>query len=409
MFCRRDAAEGPSLAILEKNADGLREVCDKARKANPAMVILAFNTFSVVEMMESTKRYDEAYAVSPWWLLWFDALYSGDSRPSELPSVTSLRDSANWYQDHVFRGFARSLLPLFMIDDCGTIMGKTSTIYYLGAEGFTDSWILNIMRGAHSPTLYGDLRLLTENDQKFLAASIRFLREHGKVLAHTQPILGIPGKGEVYGYLSQSENLAFVTLVNPGLYPQSFSLASPTAILSRGFRKLVFSNDGQFSEEVQSMNGVLSGKLIPGEIRIYALGPREKISALSLPPAPTREYHEVTPIADPFAGKKEATLRIAPQHAGKTLAAVIQYRKGGEPDRSYDRPQEVMKVIGEIAAKPVRFLSIPKEGIDIWSKCSWAVFKHKVAPDETSQTLSLKLVGDPPVGTTWTIRALWLK
>jgi len=409
LFCQHEAGKSPSLAVLEKNADRLRQVCDKARRANPAMVILAFNTFSLVEMMESTKRYDEAYAVSPWWLLWFDALYSGDSRPSEVPSVTSLRDSSNWYQDHVFRGFARSLLPLFMIDDCGTIIGKTSTIYYLGAEGFTDSWILNIMRGAHSPILYGDLRLLSENDKKFLAASIRFLRTQGKVLAHTQPILGIPGKGEVYGYLAQHEDLAFVTLVNPSLYAQSFAITVGSPAVARGFRKLVFSNDGQAREEIRPVTGVLSGKLIPGEIRIYALGTREKVSPLFLLPAPTREYHEATPIADPFAGRKEAQLKIAPQQAGKTLAVIIQYQKGGEPDRSYDRPQEIMKVTGETASGPIRFSSIPREGTDIWSKCSWGVFKHKVAPADINQTLRLKLVGEPPAGTTWTVQALWLK
>ena len=87
--------------------------------------------------MESTNYYDEAYAVSPLWLRWFDSLYPGDPRPSELPAVGSLRDSVIWYQDYVYRGFARSLLPLSGIDDCGTIVGKTSTIYYLGAEGFT--------------------------------------------------------------------------------------------------------------------------------------------------------------------------------------------------------------------------------------------------------------------------------
>lgn len=132
------------------------------------------------------------------------------------------------------------------------------------------------------------------------------------------------------------------------------------------------------------------------EIRVYALGPRQTISRLSLPLAPTRQYHEGTPIADPFGGEKQAKLRIAPRRAGMTLAVIIQDQKAGEPDRSFDRPQEVMKVTGEIASRPVRFSSIPSEGTDIWSKCSWAVFKHKITPNETNQTLNLELVGEPP-------------
>ena len=410
MFCRPDGTAAASLAALEKNADGLGEICDSARKVNPTMMILGFNVFSLIEMMSSTKRYDEAYPVSPWWLRWFDAVYSGDPRPSELPSATSLRDSLDTYQDHVFRGFVRSLLPPFRIDDSGTIIGRTSTIYYLGAEGFTDSWILNVMRGAHSPTLYGDVRLLSKSDQRFLAATLRFLHDYAPVLSWTQPVLGIPGRGEVYGYLSQDEKLAFVTVVNPGLYPQSFAVPFSNANPSRGFSKLVFSNDGQAKEVVAPAPGVIrGGELIPGEIRVYAAGPREAIAAISLPPAPTRQYHKVTPMVDPFGGKKDGELHIVPALAGRTLAIVLQYFKDGEPDRSFDRPQEVIKVKGTIASTPVTFTSIPAASTDIWSKCSWAVFKHKIEPRETGRALRLKLVGESPPGTTWRITALWLQ
>jgi len=407
MFCRHGSDPVPSLAVLEKNADALRVLCEKARKLNPAMVIRAYNTFSLVEMMSSTKRWDEAYAVSPWWLRWFDSVYSGDSRPSELPSVTSLRDSVNWYQDHVYRGYLRCLMPSYMVDDCGSLVGKTSTIYYLGAEGFTDSWIMNIMRSGLMPTFYGDLTLLTESDRKFLAAALRFLRDHAPVLANTQPILGVPGRGEVYGYLARHGDLALVTVVNPGLYSQSFSVTVPTPPSS--FRKLIFSNDALVQKETPSTIGVLNGNLTPGEIRIYAIGPRSMIEPLALPPASTRQYREVTPAADPFGGTKEAQLKIAPDQVGMTLAIIVQYWKGGEADRAFDRPQEVMKLAGEVSSRSVSFSSIPREGTDIWSRCSWAVFKHRIEPAEASQTLKLRWVGDLPAGATWTTTTLWLK
>ncbi len=271
LYCHRGYGEESSLTVLEKIADALKGVCDKARSGNPAMVILAFNVFSRVEMIESTTLYNDAYAVSPWWLLWFDALYSGDPRPSELPSVTFLRDSVITYQDHVFRGFVRSWLPSNAIDDCGTIVGKTSTIYYLGAEGLTDSWILNIMRGAHSPTFYGDLRLLSENGRRFLVGSLRFMHENEAILANTKPVLGVPGRGEVYGYLASQGDLNLVTVVNPGLYPQSFLLSVASQTPRDALQRLVFSNGGHAQEDVQPADGVLQGRLIPGQIRIYAL------------------------------------------------------------------------------------------------------------------------------------------
>ena len=410
LLCRHDDAETPSLAILEKNADSLLEVCRKARELNPAMIIRAYNGFSLSEMMSSTKYYDQAYSISPWWLRWFDSVYSGDPRPSELPSVTSLRDSVNWYQDHVFRGYARSLMPLFTIDDSGgTLVGKTSTILYLGAEGFTDSWVLDIMRGDLAPTFSGDLTLLTDNDCKFIASTLHFLCEQQDVFAHTRPILGIPGTGEVYGYFSSNKDIAFVTVVNPGFFPQSFSFLIPNEKIAGGFEKSLFSNDGRAHEAIRRSEGDLCGTLIPGEIRVYALGARERIEPLELPSAPTRAFHQVTPIGDPFGSTKEAEIQIGRGQAGETLAVVIQYRKAGEPDRSYQRPQEVLRVTGNIGSRSISFASIPREGTDIWSLCSWAVFKHCIAPGEVSQKLTLRLDGDPPAGITYTIMTLWLK
>jgi len=408
LLCRHGSDELPSLAILEKNADSLLAICRTARELNPAMVI--YNDYSLNEMMAgSTKYYDQAYAISPWWVMWFDSVYPGDPRPAELPSVTSLRDSLNWYQDHVLRGFARSLIPLFMIADSDTMVGKTSTILYLGAEGFTDSWVLDIMRGNLAPVFSGDLTLLTEDNRKFMAGTLRFLREHQDVFANTRPILGIPGRGEVYGYLSNNEDTGFATIVNPGLFPQSFVFLAPNEKLSRGFEKLIFSNDGQAREPTRRLEGVLQGTLVPGEIRVYALGSHKLVETLSLPAAPTREYHEVTPIGDPFGSKREAEIRIGSGQAGMTLAVIIQYNKAGEPDRSFERPQEVLRVVGNIGPKQLSFSSIPQEGTDIWSRCSWAVFKHQLKESDVNQLLKLKLVGETPPDTTWTITTLWLK
>ena len=409
LLCSSAGDGRPSIAVWERNADALRQLCDQARREKPDLVIRAYNLFSVAELMSSTKYYDETYAISPWWLFWFDSIYSGDPRASELPSVTSLRDSVNWYQDHVYRGYARSLLPLFMIDDCGAMVGRTSTILYLGAENFTDSWILTIMRGHLAPIFHRDITLLNENDKKFMAGTLQFLKDHQPLFARTKPILGIPGEGQIYGYLSRFENLASITLVNPGLFPQDVSFHDPATELAGGYLKLLFSNDGEAREPLRPWAQVLHGTLLPGEIRVYAIGPRERVEPLLLPPAPTRQYHKVEPLGDIFRGGREATLQLEPKNAGMTLALVIQYDKGGRPDRSFDRPQEVLRVNGELGSKAVRFSSIPREGTDIWSRNSWAVFKHIVIPEEQNELLKLKLEGMPPPGTDWTITALWLK
>lgn len=408
MLCRHNDPHAPSLAILDKNADSLLRLTHKIRQLNPAIVIRAYNGFSSGALMRSTEYYDQAYAISPWWLRWFDSVYSGDPRPADLPSFTDLRDSIIYYQDQEVRNYMRSLMPPFAIDDSGTLVGKTSTIYYIGAQGFTDSWIMNIMRGNLAPELYGDLQLLTQNDLKFIAATLNLLQSNQAVLAKTRPILGVPGRGQVYGYLAAGQDLAFVTVVNPGLYPQSFVVTSPS-LPAGSVQKLLFSNDGEHHEPVQPLCAEIRGTLIPGEIRVYALGTQEKVRSLSLPLAPTRRYHQVTSFLSPFRAKKQASIEITPNDVGKTLAFVIQYRKNGHPDRSYIWPEDVMKVSGSIDSHPATFSSIPAEGTDIWSKCSWAVFKHQVAPDESDKMLRLNRVGSPPSGTQWRIRAFWLK
>jgi hypothetical protein len=300
-------------------------------------------------------------------------------------------------------------MPLFTIDDSGTLVGKTSTILYLGSEGFTDSWLLDIMRGDLAPIFYGDLTLLSDNDRKFMAATLRLLEKNQQAFANTRPILGFPGKGQVYGYLSDGGEITFLTVVNPALLPQSFSLLAPGNIPVRGNVKLLFSNDAQARELLRPMQGVIQGVLVPGEIRVYALGSRERLDPLSLPPAPTRQFHHVTPLPDLFGGNNEAGLTIDPKRVGTTLAVIIQYWKAGEPDRSFGRPQEVITLKGEINSTPVKFSSIPKEGSDIWSRCSWAVFKHPISANEANQHLKLELVGKPPAETTAQVTALWLK
>jgi hypothetical protein len=197
--------------------------------------------------------------------------------------------------------------------------------------------------------------------------------------------------------------------VNSSILTQSFAFLVPNEKLTCGFEKLAFSNDGRAREQTRRLDSVLQGTLSPGEIRVYALGSRERVEPIKLPSAPTREYHEVTPIGNPFGSNREAEIQLGSSHVGMTLAVVIQYRKAGEADRSFERPQEVLRVVGNTGSKPASFTSIPREGTDIWSRCSWAVFKHQVTASDANQLLKLKLVGETPPGTTATITAMWLK
>ena len=68
--------------------------------------------------------------------------------------------------------FLRAFVPPEAIDDHGTMIGNTNTIYYLGKSAFRDSWIMNLSHGNRKQNLYGELSLLDDADWDFLAQSV---------------------------------------------------------------------------------------------------------------------------------------------------------------------------------------------------------------------------------------------
>jgi len=59
------------------------------------------------------------------------------------------------------------------------------TIYWIGAEEFRKTWVLNVGRGGMMPFIYGDLRLLNDSDRRFIAAMWGRLRGNAEVFADT--------------------------------------------------------------------------------------------------------------------------------------------------------------------------------------------------------------------------------
>lgn len=59
------------------------------------------------------------------------------------------------YTDCMREQFRDALFPTEAIDDHGTMLGNTGTIYYLGRRTLRDSYMLNIVRGTRSGTFMG--------------------------------------------------------------------------------------------------------------------------------------------------------------------------------------------------------------------------------------------------------------
>jgi hypothetical protein len=156
------------------------------------------------------------------WLQVFDAEYSGDPRPSDVPEMNFWR-SMDIYSDHMVRRFEQSGLPLERIDSTGFMVGKTGTIYYRAMHAWRGALILMMARGGWIDTIHGNLELLTDDDARWFA-KVQSLFLSIKSLGRTKSFGGIPGDSEPYGFGSADTDGAVYTVVNPGQQISSISL-----------------------------------------------------------------------------------------------------------------------------------------------------------------------------------------
>lgn len=283
----RLASKEPAIRNFLKELTGL---CQEY----PDLLIAGYNGFTAgLDCIGSSdRRKGEEFAISPWWCLYLDYLYCGDPRPSELPAG-NLGNSLIWYTDAMIEKFSESLMPLTAIDDHGTMIGNTNTIYYLGKGNFRDSWILNIARGSRRELLYGDLELLSEEDWRFLADSGELFEFICRPSVHTVPLGGSPARGEVYGYFSGDGHRGYVTLVNPGAGEAFFRL--PGEEWNAGRRRFwkIYAGKSFLKEGGEKKKSGREGsggeiRLASEEVAVYAWEQREilgKEGYLTLEPA----------------------------------------------------------------------------------------------------------------------------
>ncbi|HID94736.1 MAG TPA: hypothetical protein EYP53_01585 [Candidatus Latescibacteria bacterium] len=151
---------------------------------------------------------------SPWWVMYYDMLLCMlESNPSRgavcLPGLR-LRESLDVGLDQAELVQHRErFLPWYIIDDDGVHIREPM-------EGWENNLVLSCLgRGNGRFQIYARLELLKEKDWAFLQAVWRLLEKEFPHFLPTQKILGIPEKGEVYGYAHFSNSRGFLVLYNP--------------------------------------------------------------------------------------------------------------------------------------------------------------------------------------------------
>jgi hypothetical protein len=322
-------------------------------------------------------------------------------------------------------------LPWYCVDDCGLMIGHMGTIYWIDAEEFRKTWMLNLGRGNLMPFIYGDLRLFNDSDRKFIVKMWRLVRDNSEIFANTQ-IIGKPDGDGIYGYSHFKGQHGFVFLNNPTFRKNSIvlNLDVITGLSASARSTLRFF-------EIFPMERTYASK--PGESPAMELGPFE-VRALEIKPAvgnisgavdswqnesvsiplpldlTAKTSNELTDAMIDMANKELAhlidvvTTRIEKpkniERAGlksiysfsidlpkfdkpRTLALPVRFMAGNRPVRQRD-PNTCALAVAWSDSGQITLDMTPKA--HVWSGCSWLTFRAALDPSFSGKKIDALLL-----------------
>ncbi len=226
----KNPAHGHSVELCESKERAVMNfiaMVGKLKALNPDLKILCYNGWTTSLERIGCVRKRSGHPISPYWCEYADYFYCGDPRPSEIASG-SLVQSIVYYTDAMVRDFAEGYVPLRCIDDHGTMLGKTETIYRQGRNLFRQGILLNVMRGGCKLNLYGDLSDLGMEDWEYYRFVDGLFREITEKEMKHSFICGDARRGEVYGYSASAAGEGFFVLCNPAMQARRASVTLPT-------------------------------------------------------------------------------------------------------------------------------------------------------------------------------------
>jgi hypothetical protein len=359
--------------ISLRNQNAFREALRKFRQKNPDVVLEGFNGFGGdLESTDSPLPFQHPIDLK--WLEVFDALYSGDPRPSDVPETNFWR-SMDIYSDHMVRQYERSFLPLERIDSTGFMIGNTGTIYYRKTNAWQGMLLLMVARGGWINTIHGNLEFLDDQQARWFA-KVQSMYAPLQAMGRTKTFGGMPGEVKPYGFGSFDTQGTVFTVVNPGQTVEEIEMP----LLSRVQRQLT---GGRILFRDAGFEPVLSGNMIklgPGQMAAvgfgryadtrYDLGIQEDVRVpLSIHPLPAQfQPAESNAVIATIPPPQEGDIRIILQQRGKD-GRLMRSWPGGPPDGT-----SVGKVLvlqgtqgGETIPIEINYDKM------IWSGLSWAV------------------------------------
>ena len=368
----KNPAHGHSTDFVEskeKSIANFIRMTERLRQLDPALKIICYNGWTTeLDWIGSVKK-KSGFAVSPYWSRAVDYVYCGDPRPSEIASP-ELADSLVYYTDAMIRNFYDALMPFGGIDDHGTMIGDTSTIYKLGKKLFRCVWLMNAMRGSGKLHLYGKTDLLDDSDAEYLRLIGGVFDEICSGSYDTSCILGDPRKGEVYGYSVSEGDMGYAVILNPTTCSQRFALTLPEWENCAVTVERILENGEKKGGKCRTFGGY-SDELSPNGYRLI----RWKRDA------------------QPFCGGKlvlDAHSELVLPTEGRDVS--LRFEHNGLPLRSLrGYPADLTVTDGNKALKST-------VGTDIWSGISWLYF-----PRQGAEELHICYDGDENIVVTYSL------
>lgn len=351
-----------------RNIAAFRAALAAFRARNPDVVLVAFNGFGG-DFGSTGPHFPFDEPVDARWLEVFDALFSGDPRPSDVPEMNFWR-AVDLYSDHMVRRFEQSGIPLSRIDSTGFMIGSTGTNYARKTAAWQGMLLSLMARGGRINTVHGNLEFLGEAEARWFAkaqALYASLQRTGTMSSFG----GIPGDAEPYGFAATDDEGGLDLVVNPTQSVRSVNLPARPGGTVHPPERILF-RDAGFEPSLAGE----SIRLGPGQLALVGTG-RYASAANDLGvAADVRIPRRIEPWEAAFAGSANPASvsgTIAPPAKGDLRIVVQQRDAKGLPLRSVSE-----NAMGEFltitATQNGALLPVAVEYDKVlWSGLSWAV------------------------------------
>jgi hypothetical protein len=376
--------------INSRNQAAFREALKKFRQKNHDVVLEGFNGFG--GDVESTDApFPFQHPIDLRWLEAFDALYSGDPRPSDVPEMNFWR-SVDIYSDHMVRRYEQSFLPLERIDSTGFMIGNTGTIYYRKTNAWQGMLLLMVARGGWINTIHGNLEFLSDDQARWFA-KVQSMFAPLQAMGRTKTFGGIPGEVKPYGFGSFAAEGALYTVVNPAQTVEEVEIPELSRAQVKVENGRILFTDAGFVP-VLSSNKIRLG---PGQMASVGFGRYADAKYDLGIQQDVRIPREINPLAATFdsQGLNAIAATIPVPERGGLRIVLRQIGKDGHQQRSWPggppNGTSVAKILVLEATQGKT--NVPIEiNYDkvIWSGLSWAVGEIRRADLHSDQPLTIR-------------------